>query len=37
MRNLTTQGDSGQNIVNVHVFVSEFWFWEVDANFYHMY
>ncbi|XP_020516510.2 fibulin-1 isoform X1 [Labrus bergylta] len=26
MRNLTTQGDSGQNIVNVHVFVSEFWF-----------
>lgn len=26
MRNLTTQGDSGQNIINVHVFVSEFWF-----------
>uniref|UniRef100_A0A8C4I486 Fibulin-1 n=1 Tax=Dicentrarchus labrax TaxID=13489 RepID=A0A8C4I486_DICLA len=26
MRNLTNQGDSGQNIVNVHVFVSEFWF-----------
>lgn len=26
MRNLTTQGDSGHNIVNVHVFVSEFWF-----------
>uniref|UniRef100_A0A3Q4ABH0 Fibulin-1 n=1 Tax=Mola mola TaxID=94237 RepID=A0A3Q4ABH0_MOLML len=26
MRNLTHQGDSGQNIVNVHVFVSEFWF-----------
>lgn len=26
MRNLTTQGDSGLNIVNVHVFVSEFWF-----------
>uniref|UniRef100_A0A8D0D215 Fibulin-1 n=1 Tax=Sander lucioperca TaxID=283035 RepID=A0A8D0D215_SANLU len=25
-RNLTTQGDSGQNIINVHVFVSEFWF-----------
>ncbi|XP_073327437.1 fibulin-1 [Pagrus major] len=26
MRNLTNQGDSGQNIINVHVFVSEFWF-----------
>ncbi|CAK6950947.1 fibulin-1 [Scomber scombrus] len=26
MKNLTTQGDSGQNIINVHVFVSEFWF-----------
>uniref|UniRef100_A0A3P8SAZ8 Fibulin-1 n=1 Tax=Amphiprion percula TaxID=161767 RepID=A0A3P8SAZ8_AMPPE len=26
MRNLNTQGDSGQNIINVHVFVSEFWF-----------
>ncbi|XP_056273173.1 fibulin-1 [Pseudoliparis swirei] len=26
MRNLTTQGESGQNIINVHVFVSEFWF-----------
>ncbi|XP_030282666.1 fibulin-1 isoform X1 [Sparus aurata] len=26
MRNLTSQGDSGQNIINVHVFVSEFWF-----------
>uniref|UniRef100_A0A672HSG1 Fibulin-1 n=1 Tax=Salarias fasciatus TaxID=181472 RepID=A0A672HSG1_SALFA len=26
MRNLTTQGDSGQNVINVHVFVSEFWF-----------
>ncbi|KAM7414979.1 hypothetical protein PAMA_019680 [Pampus argenteus] len=26
MRNLTTQGDSGQNIINVYVFVSEFWF-----------
>lgn len=29
MRNLSTQGDSGQNIINVHVFVSEFWFWKV--------
>ncbi|XP_074534584.1 fibulin-1 isoform X1 [Halichoeres trimaculatus] len=26
MRNLTTQGDFSQNIINVHVFVSEFWF-----------
>ncbi|XP_037110487.1 fibulin-1 isoform X1 [Syngnathus acus] len=26
MRNLTGQGDSGQNIINVYVFVSEFWF-----------
>uniref|UniRef100_A0A3Q3ND41 Fibulin-1 n=1 Tax=Mastacembelus armatus TaxID=205130 RepID=A0A3Q3ND41_9TELE len=26
MRNLTAQGDSSQNIINVHVFVSEFWF-----------
>ncbi|XP_032446481.1 fibulin-1 isoform X1 [Xiphophorus hellerii] len=26
MRNLTTQGESGQSIINVHVFVSEFWF-----------
>ncbi|XP_068168640.1 fibulin-1 isoform X1 [Antennarius striatus] len=26
MRNLMNQGDSSQNIINVHVFVSEFWF-----------
>uniref|UniRef100_A0A3Q1J7F1 Fibulin-1 n=1 Tax=Anabas testudineus TaxID=64144 RepID=A0A3Q1J7F1_ANATE len=26
MRNLTTQGDTGRNIINVHVVVSEFWF-----------
>ncbi|XP_061917213.1 fibulin-1 isoform X3 [Entelurus aequoreus] len=26
MRNLTIQGDSGQNLINVHVYVSEFWF-----------
>uniref|UniRef100_A0A673B787 Fibulin-1 n=1 Tax=Sphaeramia orbicularis TaxID=375764 RepID=A0A673B787_9TELE len=26
MRNLTTQGESSQNVINVHVFVSEFWF-----------
>ncbi|XP_008292780.1 fibulin-1 [Stegastes partitus] len=26
MRNLTGQGDSGQNIINVHMFVSEYWF-----------
>ncbi|XP_056909097.1 fibulin-1 isoform X1 [Takifugu flavidus] len=26
MRNLSHQGESGQNIINVHVFVSEFWF-----------
>ncbi|KAM4572363.1 fibulin-1 isoform 2-T2 [Odontesthes bonariensis] len=26
MRNLSAQGDSGQNLVNVHIFVSEFWF-----------
>ncbi|TMS05429.1 Fibulin-1 [Larimichthys crocea] len=26
MRNLSNQGDSGQNIINVHVYVSEFWF-----------
>ncbi|KAM8860411.1 fibulin-1 isoform 1-T1 [Synchiropus picturatus] len=26
MRNLTAQGDSSQNVINVHVFVSEFWF-----------
>lgn len=30
MRNLSHQGDSGQNIINVHVFVSEFWFWWDD-------
>lgn len=28
MRNLSHQGDTGQNIINVHVFVSEFWFWK---------
>ncbi|XP_017289740.1 fibulin-1 isoform X1 [Kryptolebias marmoratus] len=26
MRNWTVQGSSGQNIINVHIFVSEFWF-----------
>ncbi|XP_075894096.1 fibulin-1 isoform X1 [Nelusetta ayraudi] len=26
MRNLAQQGESSQNIINVHVFVSEFWF-----------
>uniref|UniRef100_H2UYG2 Fibulin-1 n=1 Tax=Takifugu rubripes TaxID=31033 RepID=H2UYG2_TAKRU len=26
MRNVSHQGESGQNIINVHVFVSEFWF-----------
>lgn len=28
MRNLVQQGESSQNIINVHIFVSEFWFWE---------
>lgn len=32
MRNLSHQGDSGQNVINVHVFVSEFWFWK-DEDF----
>ncbi|XP_077567081.1 fibulin-1 isoform X1 [Stigmatopora nigra] len=26
MRNVTAQGDSGQSIINVYIFVSEFWF-----------
>uniref|UniRef100_A0A8C6S7R4 Fibulin-1 n=1 Tax=Neogobius melanostomus TaxID=47308 RepID=A0A8C6S7R4_9GOBI len=26
MRNLSSQGESSQNVINVHVFVSEFWF-----------
>lgn len=30
MRNISHQGESGQNIINVHVFVSEFWFWWDD-------
>lgn len=26
MRNLTAQGEASQNVINVHVFVSAFWF-----------
>ncbi|XP_072291030.1 fibulin-1 isoform X1 [Eucyclogobius newberryi] len=26
MRNFSTQGESSQNVINVHVFVSEYWF-----------
>lgn len=26
MRNVAQQGESSQNIINVHVFISEFWF-----------
>lgn len=33
MRNLSNQGESGQNIINVHVYVSEFWFWKEEDFF----
>lgn len=33
MRNLAQQGVSSQNILNVHIFISEFWFWGASPRF----